>query len=155
MPDQCEKHAHDFAVEVCKGNAAALQFCNLWYHYCHGIDDLIDTKEDGRPTLSNEKIISIFFNAAMLYNCPFYMANHQHLFPIVLTVTNAYADSVAWERSPVAHRRTIADALRTCGDEMFFMVAMLTGGVSHMRNVSARIRERDWILQHDKNGEPT
>lgn len=159
MPDNPghpnESECHAFTREICKGDRAAVEFCSLWYAYCHAIDDLVDEKVDGRPTLSNEKIIQIFANAALLYNCPFFVRNREHLFPIVLMVTNQYADSVAWEKSPLAHRRTIADVLRCCGDEMFFMVAMICGGYEHMRAVSGRIRDRDWILQHDANGNPT
>ena len=149
MPDECKHKAHAFAVEVCRGNQQALDFCHLWYQYCHGIDDLIDTMEDGRPTMSPEEIIALFANAALLYNCPFFLANRNFLFPVVLLVTNAYADSVAWEKSPVNRRRVMADVLRTCGDEMFFMVAVILGSWPHVRGVSGRIREADWILQHD------
>jgi len=145
---------HAFAREVCNGNKDALSFCDLWYAYCHQIDDLIDCKEDGRPTMSDEAILRIFVIAAMLYNCPFYVEHRQHLFPVVIMTTNLYADSVAWERSPVNRRRAIADVLRCCGDEMFAMVAMICGGWAHVRNVSPRIRERDFQLQHDENDQP-
>jgi len=154
MENESNKSAHAFAQEVCRGDKNALVFCDLWYSYCHGIDDLIDTMEDGRPTMSPEQILAIFANAALLYNCPFYIANRSHLFPMVLSVTNAYADSVAWEKSSVNRRRVIADVLRTCGDEMFFIVAMIIGGWEHMRGLSARIREQDWLLQHDSNDNP-
>lgn len=154
MENKSEKTAHDFAKEVCRGDKSAEVFCHLWYVYCHAIDDLIDTMEDGRPTMNPEQILAMFANAALLYNCPFFVANRNHLFPIVLSVTNAYADSVMWEKSPLWRRRAMADTLRMCGDEMFFMIAMLIGGWDHMRSVSGKIRERDWVLQHDEYNHP-
>jgi hypothetical protein len=153
-PDESKAEAHAFAQEVCKGRADALQFCHLWYRYCHGIDDLVDTMLDGRPKTSAEGILALFAQAAIIYNCPFFVANRNHLFPLVLSITNTFANSVAWERSPMAHRRVMADTLRMCGDEMFFLVAMIVGGWDHMRSLSDKIRERDWLLQHDQKGNP-
>ena len=145
---------HTFRDAVCCGNEDAKVFCDLWYKYCHLIDDILDTREDGRPTMSAEKILESYIIAAVLYNCPFFVQHRAHLFPTVLTVTNQYCDSVAWERSPLKHRRLIADVLRCCGDEMFFMIAMICGGWKHARDVSAKIRERDFLLQHDADGNP-
>jgi hypothetical protein len=149
------KAAHAFTVELCRGNKAAEEFCHLWYTYCHRIDDIIDNKEDGRPTTSNEEILECFVMAALLYNCSFYVAHRDKLFSPVLTVTNLYADSVAWERSPEPHRRKIADVLRCCGDEMLLVVAAICGGWKHMRSLSPKIRETDYLLQHDKHDNPT
>lgn len=139
--------AHAFAIEVCKGDREALVFVSLWYKWAHFCDDVIDTMEDGRPTMNKEEMIQGFLTAAMLYSCPFYKKHSDILFSCVVTTTNAYADSVAWERSPIDHRRNIGNILRTCGNEMFFLVAALVGGVSHMRSVSQRIRETDFLRQ--------
>lgn len=147
------KEAEIWAKALCCGNREAIAFCDLWYRYCHAIDDLLDTMEDGRPTMSQEQILSIFFNAAFLYNCQFYRANAHLLAPVVVVVTNMYADSVAWERSPIARRRIMADVLRTCGDEMYFAVAVICGGESHMRDMSLKIRDRDYLGQHGPDGE--
>ncbi len=140
--------------EVCKGQPDAMLFCGLWFGYCHAIDDLIDNMEDGKPTTKPEDILRLLVTAAAIYNSDFYRKHQDHLFSMVLSVTNAYADSVAWERSPVRRRRHIADVLRCCGNEMFFMVACLIGGWSHMRAMSAKIRERSYVLQHDQNDNP-
>lgn len=140
--------------ELCCGNPHAELFCDQWYHYCHGIDDLIDTRRDGRPVMSREQIISLFLKAAVLYNSPFYLQHQSLLFPIILQTTNTYADSVAWEASPRKHLRTMADVFRTCGNEMYFMVALICGGETNMRKFSPLIKERDWLGQHDEHGNP-
>lgn len=140
--------------EMCKGDKEAMSFNDLWYHYVHGIDDLIDTMEDGKPAMSQEQIIALFINAAMLYNCPFFVRHRDLLFPTVILVTNSYADSVAWEKSSINRRRVMADCLRCCGDEMYYMVAMIKGGWEAMRKYSPVIRERDWIGQHDEKDNP-
>lgn len=149
------KSAFEWNKELCKGNPEAMEMNDHWYRLCHGLDDLIDTMEDGHTRMSPEQILALWIDTALFYNCAWYVKNRTMLFPTVLTVTNQYADSVAWERSPIYRRRTMADVMRTCGNEMFFMVAMLCGGWEHARSLSGRIRERDWIGQHDKNDKPT
>jgi hypothetical protein len=136
---------HEFCREVCLGNSDAMDFCNSWFIYCHAIDDLIDDNERPKP----ERLLEVFIQANVLFSCAFYVAFHVSLQPIVLLITNAYADSVAWEASPEPHRRAIADVIRCCGNDMFFAVAMICGGWKHARSLSPRIRERSWILQHE------
>jgi len=131
---------------VCNGNAEAHQFNSLWYTYCHNIDDLIDG--DNGP-ISAEAKLEIFAVAAALYNCNFYRQHQAALYPIVLMVTNAYADSVKWEDSDQDHQRKMADVLRMAGNEMYNAVALITGGWQHMRSVSSEIRDQDWIGQHE------
>lgn len=146
--------AREWCVALCNGNQEAMTFCDIWYRYCHAIDDLVDTVVDGRPTMSKDQMISIFFTAALLYNCSFYVKNRDLLSPIVLLVTNTYRDSVAWENSSKSHLRAMGDVFRTCGNEMYVMVALLCGGEDHMRKMSMAIKERDWLGQHDDTGRP-
>lgn len=148
------KDALQWNIELCQGNKEAMTFNDMWYNYVHAIDDLVDTLEDGRPVMSKEQMISLFFKAAIIYNCPFFVKHRELLFPIVLQVTNTFQDSVAWERSPKAHLRAMGDVFRTCGNEMFIMVALICGGEAHMRQMSMRIKERDWLGQHTADGKP-
>ena len=140
---------------LCNGDREAMVFNDAWYRYVHGIDDLIDTMQDGRPRMSREQILELFILAAEIYNCPFYVRHREKLHAVVILVTNDYANSVAWEKSPLPHRRVMGDVFRTCGDTMYDMVAALCGGWKHLRNTSPAIRERDWIGQHDDRGNPT
>jgi len=147
--------ARAWNIELCKGNRDAMHFCDLWYRYCHGIDDLIDTMRDGRPRMSKDQMVGLFFQAALLYGSTFFVQNREALLPIVLLVTNTYRDSIAWENSSMSHLRQMADVFRTCGNEMYVIVALLCGGEQHMRTMSMKIKERDWLGQHDKEGRPT
>ena len=104
--------------------------------------------------MPKEEIISVFFNACSLYSCSFYTKNLWLLMPIVLQITNTYSDSVAWENSPKEHLRKMADVFRTCGNEMYVMVALICGGEKHMRKYSQLMKERDWLLQHNSQGAP-
>lgn len=146
--------ARAWNIELCRGDANAMKFCDLWYGYVHGIDDLIDTIKDGRPAMSKRQMISLFFHAALLYNSEFYKANQSLLFPLILDITSAYTTSVEWENSPVKHRRELADHMRMAGSRMYGMVALIVGGEEHGQNISQRVHEQDWTRQHDDSGNP-
>lgn len=148
------QEARKWNIELCQGNDVAMVYCDLWYRYCHGIDDLIDTMQDGRPRMAKDQMVSLFFTAALLYNSTFYLQHRDVLAPIVLLVTNTYRDSIAWEQSSKPHLRKMGDVFRTCGNEMYVMVALICGGEAHMRKMSMAIKERDFVLQHDDSGQP-
>jgi hypothetical protein len=152
-PEEARDASH-WKEALCKGNVEAMVFCDVWYGYCHGIDDLADTMQDGRPVMSKRQIIGLFFHAAILYNLPFYKQHQALLFPIILDITNLYSISVEWEVAPKQHLRTMADVFRTSGNRMYSMVALICGGPEHMQDISMKIHERDWLGQHSATGEP-
>ncbi len=140
---------------LCCGNQAAMGFNDLYYNYCHAIDDILDTMQDGRPRMAKDQIIETFFNAALLYNNDFFVANRTLLLPIILDITSTYAVSVGWEQSPKAHLRKIADVFRTAGNRLYYMVALICGGPAHALKMIRLIHERDYLRQHDANDNPT
>lgn len=133
--------------EVTCGNSDALTFLLHWHAYCHGIDDIVD--EGGNA----EQVLAAFAEANLLYTLPFYQSNFSKLQTTVMLITNAYADSVAWERSDRVGRRRMADVLRFCGNEMVLAVALICGGFKHMRAMSPILRENSWFTHHDESGE--
>lgn len=140
--------------ELCCGNQSAMACNDLYYNYCHAIDDLLDTMRDGRPRMSKDQILSTYFNAALFYNSSFFVANREMLFPIILDITSTYAVSVGWENSSKLHLRKMADVFRTTGNRFYYMVALLCGGEAHALKMIRRIHERDYVLQHDVQGNP-
>lgn len=138
---------------ISNGDLDAEKFCYDFFQYVHLIDDLIDTMEDGRPTMSTETILGTFNLAIDIYNGPFYLKNRHLLEGIIRSITNAYADVVLFEKAPEPEKRAIADVVRCCGNECLFMVAFICGGWDHMRKLSPMIRHRSWLLQHDPNAQ--
>lgn len=152
-PEEAEK-ARKWNEELCRGDVEAMNFGDLWYGYVHAIDDLVDSMVDGRPVMSKEQIISVFFTAAVLYNHPFFLKHRSFLFPIILETTNLYKVSVAWENSPKPYLRSISDVLRSCGLKMHSAIALICGGEAHQFDITKRLYEYDWIHQHDSEGRP-
>lgn len=133
---------------VCRGDREAMDFlCNWWAPYVHGIDDIIDGDANGP-----EEVLREFARAVGLYAHPFYLRNLAGLKQVVLNVTNAYADSVAWEKSGVAWQREWADHHRHAGMEMVIAVATICGGYEHARSISQEQRSVCWHEHHRRDG---
>lgn len=136
-------------MRVCRGDREAMDFLSQWWApYVHGIDDIIDGDRCGP-----EDVLREFARAAGLFSHPFYLRNLQGLRQVVLNVTNGYADSVAWEKSPVAWQREWADHHRHVGMEMVIAVAMICGGFEHARSISLEQRAICYAEHHGRNGE--
>lgn len=133
---------------VCCGNQQAAQWLALWRDYCHAIDDI----EDG-PTTPEHRLAT-FAAAVELYTHPFFKAHEATLKQIVLNTTNAYADSVRWEKSSVPWQREWADHYRHFGVEMLLAVAGICGGYQAMRGISLELRANCHHDHHDEKGNP-
>lgn len=131
------------------GNESAADFLRLWRAYVHAIDDIIDG-----DAADPESILAAFMQAAFVYTHPFFTANAPALRQLAVNCTNAYADSVAWEKSPDAWRRQFSDHYRHYGAEMVLAIASLCGGYQHMRSVSLTLRETCYTEHHDNEGAP-
>lgn len=135
---------------ACLNDAAAMSFLTQWSAYVHGIDDLID-----EPNLTNEFKIGLFIQALELYNHPFYLQHRLTLNPLIRSITNMYADSVAWEKSPDAWKKTFSDWARHSGAEMVLAIAGIVGGYPHMRRISLELRTVNYAEHHNEKGEAT
>ena len=147
-PGNCVMEIGVSWIELTAGNVAAADWMMKWVKYCHAIDDLID------ELFSPELLLDVLAQAVELYSHPFYMAHVNHLRPIVIAVTNCYADSVKWEGSDKPDEQLMADVLRLAGVEMYCVVAGICGGYAHMRKLSGQIRKHTWAANHDSQGNP-
>lgn len=131
-------------------NESAAEFLRLWRTYVHGIDDIIDG-----DTKDFEGVIRVFMQAAFVYSHPFYLSNLPSLRQIAINCTNAYADSVRWERDSEEWKRNFSDHYRHFAAEMVIAIAFLCGGYDHMRAASVMLRELCWCEHHNDKGELT
>lgn len=128
----------------------AWRFLSAFHEYCHRIDDIIDEK-----ITDAEFILKTFALAASVYSSNFYQRYGNMLYPFVLTMTNAYADSVKWEKSTIEWQRNVADVLRGVGHDLLMLVIGIVGGYDSMRELSLELREHFYNDQHDSKGNPT
>ena len=144
---------NELLLRATRGDEAAFTYLVLFNQYSHTIDDIIDDGRDGKP-MDAERVIGAFMQCAHVHSHPFYVRHAAHLHPVMLMVANAYADSVAWEKSDQDGPRTMADVLRCAGNEMVLAVAAICGGWAHMRSLSAELRMGSWSDHHTPAGLP-
>lgn len=133
--------------DACVNRPDALDFLTAWNLYCHQIDDLIDGREK-----CPSKFLDALALANIIYSTDFYQANAAHLSMTVMLITNAFADSVAWEKE-TGWKRAWSDTLRFAGNDMVVAVAVICGGFENARKVSQALREDSWATHH-KDGQP-
>jgi len=141
-------------AKACCGDPQAMEFIALWAEYCHAIDDIVDQEN----TCAEHIIRTCGPLPVMLCTHPFFVRTPMHavaLRQVMLLVANAYADSVAWERSASDWQRNHSDVLRHAGNEMIFAVAQICGGYEHARKISLEQRTVCHLNQHanDKEAE--
>lgn len=144
-----DTHDQDTLKRLCCGDAGAEQWATLWQLYVHRIDDLVDGELQGP-----EELLRTFALAPVLYTHPFFQAHFKELRALVLLCTNAYADSVAFERAPEDWKRQWADHYRHFAIEVVLAVGQICGGYEHVRTFSADARSVCHWGHHDPDGKP-
>lgn len=136
-------------IMAANGNQEALYFMVAWHEHCHEVDDLIDDH-----VTDPQKWLRAIANLNALYSTAFYIRYALDLRLTVMTITNAYADSLLWENDTVEWKKHWADVIRHTGLEMIYAVAYITGGYDLMRSISLQLKEYAYICHHDKDGNP-
>jgi len=132
------------------GDAEAADFlANHWSPYVHEIDDIMDGERTQRRAM-----LMTFARAAVLFSHPFYLKHLAALRQLVINITVAYADSVAWEKSGDEWKRAWADHYRHIGMEMVVAVAHICGGHEHAFAICQEQRCICHHDHHDREGAP-
>lgn len=124
----------------------ALAFVTSFVHYCHLIDDIID---DRRTRENPEKILAAFELAAAVYSNPFFRQHATYLLPIIKMATNAYADSVAFERKPTEWNTKFKAVLAQQANDVALACIEICHGITERRYASAALRELSYNLHKD------
>jgi hypothetical protein len=132
----------EFLMECCCSNEQAVEFFLQFYRVMHGWDDLVDKDNELSMDDIDRPFIELFFG--LMPNL-FYRQYHHLLQPVVIMCINAWRDSTWLEREHGEKGRRFAYILRTYPADVLIQIALITGGYSHMRAVSKKVRE---ILIH-------
>lgn len=147
---ELDQRLFDRLNQILTRDSEAVRFIVAFNEYCHAVDDIID----GDAKVDKEFIIKTFIQATALYSSNFYHKYAVQLYPIVLNLTNSYADSVKWEGAEEKWKRDISDVLRMSANDMITIVVGLVGGYDAMREVSCLMREVGYNRNHDTQGLP-
>lgn len=115
------------------GNGEALRFLVAYARRAHWVDDLRDEEE--RPTPDRLAVEEADWLLTLSGN-PFFLAHRAQLVPVMLLGLNAWVDS----HVRPDHER---DVVKGFWHETVWLVAWLTGGWSHLREVTGKYREYD------------
>ena len=138
----------DEMIGLCaNGNKDAEQYLSEFAYVCRVFDDLIDKDYP----VSDEQICRAFFILmAGLWLNPFFLRNSRLLIPLHIASVNAFMDSNVWEESNDKLKKIYAHVVKDFVNELLGVVAFLTGGYGHMRNISLKMRES--FLEEIDNG---
>lgn len=143
-----------FIERITLGNKEAHDFLQQYGAFINIIDDVVDEKTDVETRLETMVL------AREVYTHPFFLKHFAALKQIDVNTTNAYADSVAFERSDVEWKKQWSDHYRHFGSEMALAVAYIVAGGGrqgheHMRSLSQEMRTSVWAAHHDNKGKVT
>tara|TARA_R100001082_G_C4304764_1_gene134081 strand:+ start:310 stop:738 length:429 start_codon:yes stop_codon:yes gene_type:complete len=132
-----DEKVHEAIRLSSNGNNDAWNYLSIISQVARVIDDLVD-KPSEVDTETKYKLAQL-----LLVDLPSNSFFHTHktsLLPLHLTSLNAWIDSNDWMEKDTT-RKNYALVIRDQITELVMLVAYLTGGNEHMRNVSLKIRE--------------
>lgn len=121
--------------DIAHGDEDALKFMVTFYHWVHAQDD----KVDGEGNLKGLVHAQIEFLQAVGSN-PFYHAHHNKLFSVIQTSLLSFMASEKLKNNPDVIDRITAQVLKSEYMNVFFAVALLTGGFDHAVKMSEKYR---------------
>ena len=135
MPDDEKVHE---AMRLCaNGNAEAWDYLSIIARAARLIDDLVDEPKkwvrDNSYNLAQLLLVDLPSNV-------FFHTNKSALLPMHVTSLNAWIDSNEWMDKDKT-RKNYALVIRDQLTELGLLVAYITGGNNHMRNISLNVRE--------------
>jgi len=139
-------------LDWCGADREAAEWLDQWRSFIHAIDDQVDGEVS--PPDRVEHLLRIFAGASELYTHPFFIRHATRLQLVIVLVTSAYADVVAFERSDTHWKRDWADHWRHVGSEVALAVAYICGGYEHLRRMSPEMRSVCHWKHHDAHGKP-
>ena len=103
---------------------------------------IIDDLYDGDVPVSKEDIEKVFWIIAIeIPNNPFYVNYRQALMTQYIIIYNAWMDANRWENDENKKKKICSHFIKEYIGELIPLVAYLTGGTVHMRNISLMARE--------------
>lgn len=128
-------------LEVAKGNEQASRFLLSYLTLCHVVDDV----EDKDKPVTDERMIRmlIWWSEELLYN-EWVKQHADPLWAAVLIGWNSWLDSNQWAKCPNP-KLFASDVMKSNYQEIVYLVAYLCGGLEHMRAMSVKHREYQFV----------
>ena len=125
--------------DIAKGNQDALKFLSAFYWWVHAQDD----KVDGEGSLMALIEAQLRLLQVVSTN-EFYLANRDKIFPVIQTSLLSYMASERLKNAPDIVDRVTAQILKSEYMNVFFAVALMTGGFAHAAEMNRKYRIYDF-----------
>jgi hypothetical protein len=132
-----DKKVAEAVALASNGNQDAWNYLFIIARALRIIDDLVD--EPKKVTVEDKYKLADLLLVALPSN-PFFIAHRLSLVPLHLTSVNAWIDSNDWMEKDKT-RKNYALVIRDQITELVLLVAYITGGSDHLRNISLKVRE--------------
>jgi len=132
-----DKKVAEAVALASNGNQDAWNYLFIIARALRIIDDLVDEPE--KVTVEDKYKLADLLLVALPSN-PFFIAHRLSLVPLHLTSVNAWIDSNDWMEKDKT-RKNYALVIRDQITELVLLVAYITGGSDHLRNISLKVRE--------------
>lgn len=125
-------------TQAARGDASAERYLRTIAGAARVLDDLVD----GDHPVDHDALLATFAGLLVgLQGNAFYRKHIDYLTACHQLALNAWLDANEWEKHPDALRRLYAHVWRDAINALLPAVAYLTGGWTHMRDVSRSTRE--------------
>lgn len=122
---------------IAKGNAYAEQFCRKFYNFVHTLDDLIDRDKP----VDGAQAALVMLGTLSEFACnPFFQEHRAAILPVIHISTTAFIASNEKLASLDLRDRLIGEVLKSQYQDVFLLVAFLTGGIDHQLDCDRRFR---------------
>ena len=143
----------DIVEQYIKPDPDAMLWVLGYATYVHAIDDIIDNDVPDDQH-RQQFILKTFEFAEAIYSNIFYLRHISMLRPLIKSTSQAYMDSVLWEKSPEDWKRKVADAARQQGNDILLAIIEIVGGIEKRHEASLLLREVSYKMHHLKDGTP-
>lgn len=123
--------------EIANGDVHAENFCRALYQFVHVLDDLVDRDVDRSAGDVAMAVVSLV--GAVGLN-PFFQAHRDVLFGAISMAALSWAGSEKLKKSEKLEHKLAAEVVKSAYQDVFFLVASLTGGMEHGLAVADRWR---------------
>lgn len=128
---------------IANGDRDAEAFCHTVYHFFHLIDDLYDGDKDRRTPDEVAGYTAATLETFMMN--PFVQAHREQILGVLRVSAFQWIHS---ERLKSGDRdvknAVVAEVLKSAYQEIFYLVASLTGGIRHAIEMGTKFRDYDF-----------
>lgn len=123
--------------EIARGDAAALEFMQVFYVFVQTFDDLVDRDKPVTPEEAGSALLRFIL---VLSQNKFYLAQCGSLLPLITAAMGAWVGSEYFAKRKAVLDHITGQVLKSQYQDIFFHVALLTGGLPHFFAMQQKYR---------------